>query len=418
MTDGASLVARDAAVFFHQHGSSPCIGALRAAKGLWVEDVDGRRYIDLHGNSCHHLGHAHPRILAALKDQLDDLAFSPRRFANEPATELAERLTARFRNGRSRLLLMPGGSEAIETAIRLARIATGRSGIISLEGSYHGHGMGSLGLSVRRLDPRLGSQLTDIHHITPYWAHPEGGAEAMLAGLAACLDQNRGHIACLVAEPMRSNAHVPPADLWPRCSELCAEHGVKLIFDEIPSGLGKTGRFFAHEHFGVTPDMVVLGKALGGGILPMAAVIADDRLNLAPELSVGHFTHEKNPLLARAALATLDVIEEGGLVAAAEVRGRQLDQLLDGRMTAGFLLRLRGLGLLKALAFEGAPVGEASLERAALEVGLSGTAKDNCSLGVSLPLIASDEDIRIIAERLCHMAEHLALLPYGQAITP
>jgi hypothetical protein len=112
------------------------------------------------------------------------------------------------------------------------------------------------------------------------------------------------------------------------------------------------------------------------------------------------------------------VIEEGGLVAAAEVRGRQLDQLLDGRMTAGFLLRLRGLGLLKALAFEGAPVGEASLERAALEVGLSGTAKDNCSLGVSLPLIASDEDIRIIAERLCHMAEHLALLPYGQARTP
>jgi 4-aminobutyrate aminotransferase len=144
MTDGADIAARDAAVFFHQHGSSPCIGALRAASGVWIEDMDGRRYIDLHGNSCHHLGHAHPRVIAALKDQLDRLAFSPRRFANAPATELAERLTARFRDGRSRLLLMPGGSEAIETAIRLARIATGRSGIIALEGSYHGHGMGSL----------------------------------------------------------------------------------------------------------------------------------------------------------------------------------------------------------------------------------------------------------------------------------
>jgi 4-aminobutyrate aminotransferase len=415
MTDGADIAARDAAVFFHQHGSSPCIGALRAASGVWIEDMDGRRYIDLHGNSCHHLGHAHPRVIAALKDQLDRLAFSPRRFANAPATELAERLTARFRDGRSRLLLMPGGSEAIETAIRLARIATGRSGIIALEGSYHGHGMGSLGLSGRRLDPRLGSQLTDIHHVTPYWDQAGGGAQAMIADLAACLAQNRGRIACLVAEPIRSNAHVPPSDLWSRCAGLCADQGVKLIFDEIPSALGKTGRFFAHEHFGVTPDMVVLGKALGGGVLPLAAVIADDRLNLAPELSVGHFTHEKNPLLARAALATLDVIEEGDLVVAAEARGRQLEQLLDGQIASGFCLKLRGLGLLRALAFEGATVSEALLERSALEGGLSATAKDDCSIGVSLPLISSDEDIRSVAERLHHMAENLAFLQDAHA---
>ncbi|WP_395662422.1 aminotransferase class III-fold pyridoxal phosphate-dependent enzyme [Aestuariivirga sp.] len=415
MKDGADIVARDAAVFIHQDGSSPCIGALRAAKGLWIEDVDGRRYIDLHGNSCHHLGHAHPRIIAALKDQLDQLAFSPRRFANAPAAELAERLTARFRGGRSRLLLMPGGCEAIETAIRLARIATGRSGIIALEGSYHGHGMGSLALSSGRLDSRLGSQLTDIHHLTPYWDQAGGGAEAMIADLAACLAQNRGRIACLVAEPIRSNAHVPPSDLWTRCAGLCAEQGVKLIFDEIPSGLGKTGRFFAHEHFGVTPDMVVLGKALGGGVLPLAAVIADDRLNLAPELSVGHFTHEKNPLLARAALAMLDVIEDGSLVAAAEIRGQQLEKLLDGQTASGLFLRLRGLGLLRALAFEGAPLGEALLERTALAVGLSATAKDDFSIGVSLPLISSDEEIRIVAERLHQMAENLAFLQDAHA---
>lgn len=402
--DGLDLVARDAAVFFHQNGSSPCIGALSAAQGLWIEDMDGRRYIDLHGNSCHHLGHSHPRIIAALKDQLGGLAFSPRRFANAPATELAERLTARFRNGRSRLLLMPGGSEAIETAIRLARIATGRSGIIAVEGSYHGHGMGSLGLSRRRVDSRLGSQLPDIFHIAPYWDHAAGGARAMLADLAACLDENRNRIACLVAEPMRSNAHVPPADLWPRCAELCAEQGVKLIFDEIPSGLGKTGRFFAHAHFGVTPDMVVLGKALGGGVLPLAAVIADECLNIAPELEVGHYTHEKNPLLARAALATLDVIEDDGLLVAAAERGRQLEQLLDGHLAGGARLRLRGLGLLRALAFEGPPAGEAALERAAREAGLSTTAKDECSIGVSLPLISSEDDIALVAARLRDMA--------------
>ncbi len=130
MSDSDDLVQRDAAVFFHQEGSSPCIAGIRHASGMWIEDLDGNRYIDLHGNTCHHLGHAHPRLVAALKQQLEELAFSPRRYTNSPATELAERLTARFRNGRSKFLLMPGGSEAIETAIRLAGIATGRAGIM------------------------------------------------------------------------------------------------------------------------------------------------------------------------------------------------------------------------------------------------------------------------------------------------
>lgn len=408
MSAGLDLVARDAAVFVHQHGSSPCIGALRSAQGIWLEDVEGRRYIDLHGNGCHHLGHAHPRITEALKHQLDALAFSPRRFANAPATELAERLTARFRGGRSRLLMMPGGSEAIETAIRLARIATGRSGIIALQGSYHGHGMGSLALSGPQLDPRLGSQLGDVFHLTPYWDEAAGGSEAMIADLTACLDMNSGRIACLVAEPMRSNAHVPPPWLWPRCAELCTEHGVKLIFDEIPSGLGKTGRFFAFEHFSVTPDIVVLGKALGGGVLPLAAVIGDQSLNLAPELAIGHYTHEKNPLLARAALTLLDVIEEDGLVDAAATRGRQLEQLLDGQIAGGVRLSIRGLGLSRALSFGGRSIGGVELERAAFAAGLSATAKDDYSIGISLPLIASEEEIGMVAIRLCQMVETLS----------
>ncbi len=158
---------------------------------------------------------------------------------------------------------------------------------------------------------------------------------------------------------MRSNAHVPQAGLWPRCAELCAEHGGKLIFDEIPCGLGKTGRFFAFEHFGVTLDIVVLGKALGGGVLPLAAVIADERLDVAPELAVGHYTHEKNPLLAPAALTLLDVIGEDDLVRTAAARGRQLEKLLDGQNVSGVRLSIRGLGLSRALSFEGRCFGEA-----------------------------------------------------------
>src|SRR5262249_6777898 len=125
---------------------------------------------------------------------------------------------------------------------------------------------------------------------------------------------SREGIACVVAEPIRSNCVVPPDWLWPEVRALCDRFGALLVFDEIPSGLGKTGRFFAHQHFDVRPDAVVFGKALGGGVLPISAVIADARLDVAPELTLGHYTHEKNPMTTRAALTTLQIIDEEGLV--------------------------------------------------------------------------------------------------------
>jgi len=143
----AELVARDAKVFFHQHGSSPCLAGLKSVSGSWIEDLDGRRYLDLHGNTTHHIGHANPELIAALKAQLDVLTFSPRRYANEPATALAELLTAQWPGGAAKVLFTTGGSDAIEVAIKIARVATGRSATISLEGAYHGHGFGAFGLS-------------------------------------------------------------------------------------------------------------------------------------------------------------------------------------------------------------------------------------------------------------------------------
>ena len=112
MTD--DLLRRDASAFFHQHGSSPCLATLKAAEGIWLEDVDGRRFIDLHGNTAHHLGHRNPEIVAALKDQLDTLAFSPRRFTNEPAVLLAEKLLAHWPGAPAKVLFATGGSDAIE----------------------------------------------------------------------------------------------------------------------------------------------------------------------------------------------------------------------------------------------------------------------------------------------------------------
>jgi 4-aminobutyrate aminotransferase len=381
------LVARDADAFFHQHGSSPCLAALRAVGGCWIEDSAGHRMLDFHGNTAHHLGHAHPRLIAALKQQLDALPFCPRRFTNAAAVGLAEALLARW-PGRARVLFATGGSDAIEIALKLARVATGRHATVSLEGSYHGEGFGALGLASAHVDPRLGALLPGRRHVTPYWRD----ASRMLAELADALAP--GDVAAVIAEPMRSNCHVPPHGLWPAVRRLCDAHGTRLIFDEIPSGLGKTGRFFAFEHFSARPDAVVLGKSLGGGVLPIAAVIAHASLNLAPELALGHYTHEKNPMTCRAALETLRIIEEDGLVERAAAMGEALDDAM--RRTTG--LATRGLGLLRALELPAEWVGASEEMVARLApLGLSCTAKGAGAIGLSPPLVVSEAEIALAA---------------------
>lgn len=407
------LVARDAAAFFHQKGSSPCLSALRAVEGIWLEDVNGRRFIDLHGNTAHHVGHRHPDIVAALKRQLDTLSFSPRRYTNEPAVALAEKLLKHWPGAPAKVLFATGGSDAIEIALKLARVSTGRHETISLDGSYHGHGFGSYGLSKAASDPRFGPFLPGRWHVTPYWA--PGGAERMLAEMADAFTRSQSGIAAVIAEPIRSNCHMPPDGLWAEVRKLCDRHGALLIFDEIPSGLGKTGRFFAFEHVGAVPDAVVLGKALGGGVLPIAAVIADARLNIAPELDLGHYTHEKNPLTTLAALTMIEIIERDRLVE----RAALLEQRIRSRV--GELARdvpairgVRGAGLLLVLEFDAAvcnsgsiPGFSAELVSACMEAGLSTTSKGDDSIGLSLPMTVSDAELDLVLETVGKVAKAL-----------
>jgi 4-aminobutyrate aminotransferase len=382
------LVARDAAAFFRQRGSTPCLSALVAASGAWLVDADGRRYLDLHGNTVHHLGHAHPRLIAALKEQLDTLAFCPRRYTNEQAVALAEALLAQWPGPPARVLFATGGSDAIEIALKLARVATARHETLSFEGSYHGDGFGALGLGAARHDARLGPLLPGRHHLTPYWVDATRALEEARALLAT------GRIAAVVAEPIRSSCHVPPDGFWPEMRRLCTATGTKLIFDEIPSGLGKTGRFFAFSHFGAAPDAVVLGKALGGGVVPIAAVIADAAMDVAPELALGHYTHEKNPLTCRAALETLRIIAEEGLVE----RAARMGAVLANRVAAATAITPRGLGLLRVLPLPPSWHGAAeAFSAAALAEGLSGTAKGRDGFGLSLPLTVTEEEIDLAA---------------------
>jgi 4-aminobutyrate aminotransferase len=159
--------------------------------------------------------------------------------------------------------------------------------------------------------------------------------------------EREGDVAAVIAEPARAVPYIPPPGYWQAVREACHAHGTLLIFDEIPTGLGKTGRFFAAEHDGAAPDIVVLGKALGGGVLPIAACIARDDLNLAGAYALGHYTHEKNPVTAAAALATLEVIESEGLVENAErVGARALARMHEMRRRHPLIGDVRGRGLL------------------------------------------------------------------------
>ena len=317
-----ALLDRDAGAFLHQSLSSPCVSTIAKAEGIWIEDTAGRRYMDFHGNSVHHIGYGHPRLTQAIKDQLDSLPFSPRRFTNDVATELAERLGA-LAPWPAKVLFTTGGSDADEVAMKIARAATGRFKTLSFWDSFHGAGFGasSVGGEATFRSHIAGPLLPGAEHIAPFncyrcaYGHP--GPEACglaCAGMANFALEREGDVAAVIAEPMRAVPVVPPEGYWQRDAASARAEGALLIMDEIPTGLGKTGRFFAFDHDGIAPDIITLGKALGGGILPIAAVIARADLDVAGDFAIGHYTHEKNPVTARAALTTLEIIEDEGLV--------------------------------------------------------------------------------------------------------
>jgi 4-aminobutyrate aminotransferase len=361
-----ALLARDSAAFLHQSVSTPCLDAIAKAEGIWIEDVAGRRYMDFHGNNVHHVGYAHPDVLAAIKAQLDALSFAPRRFASERAVELAEALGQKFRaltGHPAKLLFTTGGSDAVEVAIKLARAATGRFKTLSFWDSFHGAGFGASsvgGEALFRSGP-LGPLLPGTEHVAPFGCYrcPYGhrvdadGQPLLELCRLACASmvryvlQREGDVAAVVAEPARAVPFIPPPGYWQAVRDACHAHGTLLIFDEIPTGLGKTGRFFAAEHDGVAPDIVVLGKALGGGVLPIAACIARSDLDVTGDYAFGHYTHEKNPVTAAAALATLQVIDREALVDnAAAVGAHALERLHELKARHRLIGDVRGRGLL------------------------------------------------------------------------
>jgi len=334
-------LARDSAAFLHQSLSTPCLTELTGCDGVYLTDAGGRRYIDFHGNSVHQVGHAHPRVIEAVKRQLDDLAFCPRRFTNQPAIALAERLAQLAPGDLAKVLFAPGGTAAIGIALKLARHSTGRHKTISMRDSFHGASLDAISVGGEALfRDGLGPLLPGCFHVA--WPSAEADAGAIEKILV-----EEGDIGAVIAEPMRcTTIDRPPDAYWQRVRELCDRHDALLVFDEIPLALGRTGRMFCCEHSGVTPDILVLGKGLGGGVMPMAAAIARADLDIAPHRALGHYTHEKSPLGAAAALATLDVIESENLLERSRELGAEtVGKLRELQQRHDTVIDVRGLGL-------------------------------------------------------------------------
>jgi len=395
-----ALLAEDAKHFLHQSLSTPCWNALRSASGIWLEDVEGRRIMDFHGNSVHQVGHGHPRVVAAVKQALDTLPFSPRRFTNTYAVSLAAKLAALAPGNLNKALFAPGGAEAIGMALKLARIATGRHKTISMWDSFHGASLDAIsigGEAVFRRD--IGPLLPGTEHVPP--CDPRacrfgcgGSCDARCAGYVEYVLAKEEDVAAVVVETVRStDVQVPPRAYYETLRAACDRHGALLILDEIPVCLGRTGAMFAFERYGIVPDMVVLGKGLGGGVFPMAALVVREGLDVAADRALGHYTHEKSPAGCAAALATIEVIEAEGLLERANRLGAQaLERLRSMRARIPAIVDVRGIGLLLAIELADAGLAEEVLYRC-LAKGLSFKVGQGNVIVLAPPLVIEERDL-------------------------
>lgn len=349
------LLEEDAEVFLHQSLSTPCLNALRACHGSTVEDLQGRRYLDFHGNWLHQVGFANGDVIEAIKEQLDELSFCTRRYTNRVAVALAKKLTGLAPGKLNKVLFAPGGTSAIGMALKLARAATGRYKTVSMWDAFHGASLDAIsvgGEAIFRQD--AGPLLPGGEHVPPpddyrcLWdCHQRGGCDLKCARYLEMVLEKEGDVAAVIAEPVRSVPYVPTKAYWQSVREACDRHGTLLIFDEIPHALGRTGYMFTCEYFEVVPDILVIGKGLGGGILPLAAMIAREDLDVAADKALGHYTHEKNPVLCAAALATIGYIEDHDLLRRSrELGAYALERLHELKARHALIGDVRGIGLM------------------------------------------------------------------------
>ena len=356
------------------YGTPPI--ALTKGEGAYVWDADGNRYLDLLGGiAVNALGHAHPAIVAAVTEQLQTLGHVSNLYINPRVVELAERLLDKFGQP-GRVFFCNSGTEANEAAFKLARL-TGRPQIVAADKAFHGRTMGALAMTGQPAKRAPFEPMPAGVDFVPY-----GDVDALTAAVSS-------ETAAVILEPIlgESGVIVPPADYLAHARRLTAEHGALLILDEVQTGIGRTGTFFAHQAAGIVPDVMTLAKGLGGG-LPIGATIATGP---AAELfSPGQHgtTFGGNPVSAAAALAVLDEIDNSNLVDHVAAVGKSIATGVEA-LDHPLISHVRGSGLLLGVVLT-APVS-AKVESTARDNGFLINAPAPDVLRLAPPLILTEE---------------------------
>ncbi len=331
-----------------------------SGKGTYFEDITGRRFIDcLGGYGIYSAGINHPKIVRAVKSQLDRMPLSSQELLDPLRGALAELLGELAPGDLQDCFFISNGTDAVEGAMKLARLYTGKPGFISCVRGFHGKSYGSLSL-MGKGEYRLPFEplLQDVYFV------PFGDADAVEAELEKAEAVGMS-IAAVVAEPVQGEAGaiVPPDDFWPRLRKVCTRHGVLLIADEVQTGMGRTGKMFGVEHWDVVPDIMCLGKALGGGVMPLSAFMSTPEIwkVLEPNPFIHSSTFGGNPLACAAGIAAVNVTLEEDLPGQAAATGEYFLSELRRiqRRFPDHLVEVRGLGLLIGLEFVDAEFGYA-----------------------------------------------------------
>ncbi|EIV8645068.1 aspartate aminotransferase family protein [Vibrio parahaemolyticus] len=349
-----ALLKRDSEVFLHQAMSTPCLDTLEAAEGIYIQDATGKKYMDFHGNNVHQLGYGHPHVTKRVQEQIAKLPFSPRRFTNETAIECAEKLTQICGGELNRVLFAPGGTSAVGMALKLARHITGNYKVVSLWDSFHGASLDAISVGGEACFRQgMGPLMAGVERIPPAVSYRGAfpvadGSDVHYADYLEYVIEKEGGVGAFIAEAVRNtDVQVPSNAYWKRIREICDKHNVMLIIDDIPNGMGRSGEWFTYQAYDIEPDMLCIGKGLGGGLVPIAAMVTKDKYNTAEQISMGHYTHEKSPIGCAAALATMEAIEQDGLLDKAKADSQFMrEKLLEMKAKYPVIGDVRGIGML------------------------------------------------------------------------
>ena len=364
--------------------------AIVRGKGAHLWDADGKEYIDcVGGHGVANVGHCHPRVVAAIREQAERLITCQESFYNDRRAELQAKLVRIAPPGLERVFLCNSGTEAVEGAIKLARLATGRAGIIAARNGFHGRTLGALSATWRsEYRQPFEPLLSGFAHV-PY---------NDLTAMEETLDQD---VAAVILEVVQGEGGViiGDGDYLRGVQGLCRERGALFIVDEVQTGFGRTGRMFACQHHGLQPDLLCLAKAIAGGI-PMGAVLLGPRVGELPSRVHGA-TFGGNPLACAAALAAIRTIEEEALSQrAAELGTYFLSRLRD--LDSPLVREVRGMGLMVAIELKrrANPYLAALMERGVLALSAGPIV-----MRFLPPLVISAEDVDAVVERVAEVLE-------------